>query len=232
MARIRRALESILTQIDDRFEVVIVDSLSNDGSEKVLDEFEASNKIRLFRTRCTRGRGRQIAHESAIGEYEIAQIDLDDVMLPNLNEMLRIYHDRCEGILIRTNKKPVTVAPRLLITELGGWSDLQNGEDWDLWSRAARNEKYGWISFGTIERNPVRHPERRSTRGKIKESYLTNRDRIRLGRRLRGGPEPRSFLVNLIIAFAWLRTRFMKSYTDPFNKGFNSLDSKYERTLN
>lgn len=230
MKTVSRALESILSQIDESFEVIVVDSESNDGSEKILRSLEESGKIKLVTKKCTRGKGRQIAHDLATGEYEIDQIDLDNIYKPTLMELLGIYHNRCEGTVMRPNEKPITIAPRQLITDIGGWRDLQNCEDWDIWSRAAKLGRYSWIKYDLVqELNP--HDELQTLMGKINHSYYNNRERIRLGRNLTKKGEKQSILVKVIILYARIRSKFMKNYNDPLNKEFRALDPKYQREI-
>lgn len=54
---IKQSLESILSQIDNNFEVIVVDNKSKDGSEKILKEFEKQGKIKVISIKCSRGRG-------------------------------------------------------------------------------------------------------------------------------------------------------------------------------
>jgi glycosyltransferase involved in cell wall biosynthesis len=58
---LKASLDSLLCQIDDEFEVIIVDSKSSDGSHQVLRRLESEGKIRLFVKNCSRGAGRQLA---------------------------------------------------------------------------------------------------------------------------------------------------------------------------
>jgi hypothetical protein len=49
----------------------------------------------------------------------------------------------------------VTVAPRRLLAEIGGWRDLNWGEDWDLWARAGGLGKYAFVPY-PLEKPPHR----------------------------------------------------------------------------
>ena len=103
--------------------------------------------------------------------YVISNLDLDDVFLPNLHEFIAFYHAKCEGKVALVNEdfgvttQNITMAPRELLKELGGWRNLQWSEDWDFWCRAARAQKMlglfsdWWIQSISIMKGK-RHPER------------------------------------------------------------------------
>lgn len=61
---IERCFESLLYQIDDRFEIIVVDNLSSDDSEKYLEKLAREGRISLIRRECTCGLDRQIAAET------------------------------------------------------------------------------------------------------------------------------------------------------------------------
>jgi glycosyltransferase involved in cell wall biosynthesis len=136
ISTVRRSLNSVLEQIDGRFEIVIVDNFSNDGSYEILSEYAAKNQIKLIQSRCSRGRGRQIAFENSFGDYVISGMDLDDIFKPFLIPAVKSYHETCEGKLLQFRQRTVSIAPRKLIVQLGGWRDVNYGEDADLFLRA------------------------------------------------------------------------------------------------
>lgn len=150
--RVRICLQSILSQIDGSFEIVVTDNLSNDGSEEILREYAENGKISLLRAKCSRGMGREIAFEKARGEYVVSGVDTDDTLIPNrLSALLEFYHKRCEGNLLRLQWSGITVAPVELVRSVGGWRDLQWSETWDICERAARIGKYVWTIFRVKE---------------------------------------------------------------------------------
>jgi len=53
---ISECINSILNQIDSRFEIVVVDNMSNDGSERILSEMAELGTIHLIRMKCSRGK--------------------------------------------------------------------------------------------------------------------------------------------------------------------------------
>jgi hypothetical protein len=63
---------------------------------------------------------------------------MDDVFLPQLNNLLQIYHANFEGTMLVTSEL-IVIAPRELIDRLGGYKDLNYLEDRVIFkSRATR----------------------------------------------------------------------------------------------
>jgi glycosyltransferase involved in cell wall biosynthesis len=178
---IQDSLDSILREADGRFELVVSDNYSTDASATALEELSVAGKVRLSREKCSRGVGRQIAFENSAGRYIISGLDTDDILLPGrLTSVLDFYHNKCEGKVLRVKEGGITIAPRQLIQELGGWRDLQFGENWDLSERAARIGKYSWTFFLVANRSS--HPDKRTFFGMHKRRYTRYRDNMRLGR--------------------------------------------------
>ncbi len=232
---VRQALDSILDQIDGRFQVIVVDSLSTDGSREILNEYASAGKIRLVEKKCSRGKGRQIAFENSSGDYVIANLDMDDVFRPKLNELLDFYHSKCEGNLMRGTKNTdidqwaqnVTIAPRKLLNEIGGWPDLQLFEDWYLWARAAKVKRYSWTVF-PLAINETVHPERNTSGGKIKFRYLRYREMMRLGRKVSFSKgEKVSMAQRVAKLLAQISLRFYKSYKGQVDLDFHPFDNSF-----
>ena len=139
---LRQCLESVLSQIDSDFEVVVSDNFSTDGSREILEEYAENGKIKLIIEYSNRGRGRQIAFENSKGDYIISGIDTDDVIKPVLKDVLRLYHEKHEGYMLSFGT--IHIIPRHLVIDIGGWRDLQWGEDVDF---AFRIESMGKIHY-------------------------------------------------------------------------------------
>jgi hypothetical protein len=56
-------------------------------------------------------------------------------------------------------------------------------EDWDLWSRANRTNRYCWSSF-KFTANDTLHPETKSSWGRLTERYGRYRNRLLLGMKI------------------------------------------------
>ena len=213
------ALASIFSQIDASYEVVVVDSLSNDGSERILEGLASEGRIRLVKKRCTRGGGRELAFQNSKGMYVLANMDMDDTFRPGIGGLVEAYHRRCEGKLLLAIadkerwSQNITMGPRELISDIGGWRDLQWGEDWDLWRRAARRGAYRWTTFTLAEAiNP--HHERDRTIVKFGQRYARYRDMLRLGRGIFSPGEKKSPTQTFVAGVARLTKPFYRSFDD------------------
>lgn len=219
------SLQSIFSQIGPSYEVIVVDNLSNDGSQAILRELASQGKIKLIEMKCSRGVGRQVAFANAEGAYILANMDMDDTFKQELQDFVDFYHRNCEGdLLLATADKNlwsqnITVGPKSLIAEIGGWRDLQWGEDWDLWRRAGRRGVYRWTTYSLAQAvNP--HEERKRTSVKLGQRYARYRDLLRLGRRIFDPGEPVNPTQRAIAALARASMLFYESYDDglgPFN---------------
>jgi glycosyltransferase involved in cell wall biosynthesis len=182
---LRESLQSVLSQLDDKFEVVVVDQSSNDGSIEVLEEFEARGQIKLYhQTQRNRGLGRQLAFERSMGKYVISNMDMDDIFGPELIGVLLTYHTQFEEKLLRVRAAgmeigAITIATRELIERLGGWNDLRYFEDVDLWNRARKAGVYREMKSSIYSR--LNQHETRGVVPRIRYAYVANRERIRMG---------------------------------------------------
>ena len=184
---VRQSLESILTQIDERFEIIIVDSCSDDGSLDILREYQG-RRIKLIVQMCSIGLGRQTAIENSRGKYIISHMDMDDVFQPNLNKLLRLYHASFEGYMLVVQRAQgrysgVMIAPRKLINAAGGYKDLNYLEDRDLFSRAARLRYFRFLkSFPIIDHSVKKRGKRyHHVVYRLRKEYLAFRESFRLG---------------------------------------------------
>ncbi|MDG7000691.1 MAG: glycosyltransferase [Nitrososphaerota archaeon] len=208
---IRKSIDSLLTQLSDGCELVVVDNASTDGTLDVLKELEAEGKLRLIIQKCTRGQGRQLAFQNASGEYIIDQIDLDDFYWPILNDIIQIYHQKFEGMFLLC--RAFLIAPRKIIQDLGGWRNLQWGEDRDLWIRAAAAGKLIFLPIET--RSYIKpHGYSKSTWRRVKYQYERARDCYRIGMNpiTEHSSITNSIVIRFLAALGYVRSRFMERY--------------------
>jgi glycosyltransferase involved in cell wall biosynthesis len=219
---IKQSLDSILNQIDSSFEIIVVDNKSTDGSQEILQEYSNAGKLKLISVRCSRGRGRQIAFENSSGYYIIANLDFDDIFKPRLRELLERYEEMCgeDHLWVRSldkggfwGEEGCKIAPRDLISGLGGWRDLQFAEDWELARRAARSGNYRWTYFRLLEStNP--HPERKGFIGRMKFRYVNYRDLLRCDFPVFGKGERVFIMQRVPYTLAKLSLPFYEHYYD------------------
>jgi len=124
------ALEPLL-KLDDSYEIVIVDNLSNDGTMDILKKYEKRIKFQSFK--CTRGRGRQRAMELSSGEV-IIHLDLD-VAYENLFSITQTYQTHYSDIIVNFAPEVskcnvgMYIGKRSIFDKLGGFPDLNNSDD-------------------------------------------------------------------------------------------------------
>lgn len=83
-----RAIESVLTQTMQDFELVIVDDASTDNTQELLKQYKKkSNKIKVITHTTNQGvsAARNTGNKNALGKYIII-LDSDDYALPNMLE--------------------------------------------------------------------------------------------------------------------------------------------------
>lgn len=232
---VRQSLESILAQVDERFEVVIVDNCSNDASIDILKEYEGKH-IKLIVKRCGRGLGRQIAIENSRGKYIISQMDMDDVFKPTLNKLLQIYHANFKGYMLALSET-IMIAPRTLIDSIGGFRDLDYLEERDLYSRAARLGYFRFLNgFKMKDREIKKRKLGQRLKRAFEQAYLMYREYFRIGEGTRAcyytftnttnmRKRPHGLLIHLLVVPWTLVTyRFYPQLRNEFVKGFNELD--------
>ena len=196
-----RSLLELRGSID--MEIVVADNESKDGSLELLEGL-ASEGVRVVSKKCSRGVGRQLAFTHSKGKYIIAQVDCDDVFSnEGILGLLSKYHSEYEGLMMMTRRvgrderQSITIAPRELVNRVGGWRDLNWGEDWDLWNRTADLGMYSFLPY-PVENPPhksvrIRSERETSTWTKFAFRYQKARDAIRTGRSYFSGQEDATF---------------------------------------
>ncbi len=138
---IREAVESVLAQEFEPFELVVVDDASVDSTWKHLKGYSKHPKVRLFRNRRNLGAGatrNRILH-LARGEY-ITPCDADDLLLPRALKRLSQYLDRHPGIgavygdilELMTDRDKTLIRPPMIC-------GMNHVETWDLIENAVNH---------------------------------------------------------------------------------------------
>jgi glycosyltransferase involved in cell wall biosynthesis len=91
---LQEAIESVLNQTTEDWELIVVDDNSSDDTPQIMKRYESHPKIRMFRTEgIGLPRVCNLALENARGEY-IMRLDGDDVLDENALQILSGYLDR------------------------------------------------------------------------------------------------------------------------------------------
>ena len=162
-----RSISSVLSQTVLDWELIVIDDGSTDNTAEVVSEWQQkSYRIRYIRqTNQGVGAARNCGVKQALGKY-IACLDSDDEYLPtHLATRLALLHghnlDLIQGGVQVENQQwvvdfftPTKLVPisecviggtlfgkRSVFVELGGFCDLNYGEDFDLWTRAQKQFK-------------------------------------------------------------------------------------------
>ncbi|WP_101297443.1 glycosyltransferase [Halegenticoccus soli] len=176
---IERSLRSMLDQVDDRFEVVVVDGGSDDGSVEIVrrlaDEYDALRLVAL-RPDPERylGADRNRSFEESRGEYVLESLDTDDYYFDGvIEDFVEIYHQLesqldFEFFLSGTG---INAAPRSLLLDVP-YYNLGGAEDRDLWRRLLARGQLVWLDHGPVfERigyhKSLRDEIRRDVHGKV-----------------------------------------------------------------
>lgn len=112
---LRECVDSVLVQTFKDFELILVDDGSNDGSDKICDEYVINDKrVKVFHTP-NRGQSsaRNIGVENASGEY-LLFLDSDDFILNN--NFLKIIKEKLNGedLVLYKYQKYISETKKLL----------------------------------------------------------------------------------------------------------------------
>jgi glycosyltransferase involved in cell wall biosynthesis len=144
-----RALRSVLLQIDDDYEVLIVDDGSSDNSIDVLDdltkEFGLLRVISLARDRKRKlGETRNISVREARGEYVILHVDADDLWDPYIKDFVAVFHklEQCIGRDVLVSGQQINMARKSFLLQHGPYRNTHRAQDRDMWMRLAAVDAY------------------------------------------------------------------------------------------
>lgn len=140
---LRESMESIVTQVTDEYEVLVVDGGSTDGSLDVLAalaaEYDDFRYVALDPDPARHlGGDRAISVAEAAGEYLLLHLDADDYYYPGIVDFVDVFHqvdDQIDDELLMVGSH-ITMVRRDHLRRLGSYRNLRAAEDVDLWRRA------------------------------------------------------------------------------------------------
>lgn len=138
---LRTSLESVLLQINEKFEVVVVDDGSSDDSLNTLlelrDIYSNLRVIPLTRDRRRKlGETRNVSIRAAKGKYLILHIDCDDLWEPFIISFTKIYHElekRLDWEDFFLSGRQIQMSTKKLLLE-NPYRNIYYGEDRLLWN--------------------------------------------------------------------------------------------------
>lgn len=150
---IDRALRSILDQVDDRFEVLVVDDGSTDESVAVVrslqEEYEVLKLVELQHDPGRHlGLTRNVSVRQAEGDHVLLQLDADDVYDSVIVDFVTVYErfrERIDHDFLFV-ASDLIVGPRSFLLSKGPYRNLPVGaEDTDMWLRMLAEDALIWI---------------------------------------------------------------------------------------
>ena len=179
--RIRKSLDSLLKYInEEEWEIVVVDNRSKDGTYEILEEYASKFKnFKMVSKRCKRGRGRNIAYKNSEGKYIIV-VDFDTIYYKQWYDLIKAYNEWEGRDKYALHSMFLGIYPRHLIEEVGGWRNLQLGEDFDMWWRLIQIDAFKWCPIVAGENWNVKEPESRQAKNSINilvRKFIAEKDR-------------------------------------------------------
>lgn len=151
---LEESLRSVLNQITDDFEMLVIDGGSTDGSVEILatleSEYETLRYIELKPNPKRRlGGDREISVREANGEYLLLHIDADDHYDNAILDFVKLYHQiekEADGDMLLVGSH-ITMVRKKTLLKLGSYRNLGAAEDIDLWRRAIISEDVIFITL-------------------------------------------------------------------------------------
>lgn len=152
---VAESIRSIHRHTDERYEILVVDGGSNDGSLELLRELENEfDRLRVV----VSGTGqlsddRNLGVEEARGSHVLLQIDADDRYCRGITDFVAVYEAlrgvRQDPFYLKGNN--INIGPKCLLLDHGPYRHgLNRGEDHDLWRRLFAADEIIWLDHAPI----------------------------------------------------------------------------------
>ena len=203
---IRQSIKSVYPLlVDEKFETVVVDNFSNDGSfEYLSDLFNQKIITHLISLRCNRGIGRNQAFKSSSGQYILANIDMDVIYdYKKILSAIKEYHSRFEGKVLSVYG--MMIIPQKIANLLQGWKNLDRHEDNEIALNAFVHNLHAQdLSINIVKEHLNRN---RDLVSRFKVRYQHYRDFMRIGFRSSDANMGELFRVEFILALLFYRLK-------------------------
>jgi len=188
-ATIEKSLRSVLSQIDETYEVVIVDESSDKSRDiinSLIEEYpELIKPIYLAKEEMGNiGQARNRSITEASGEYCIMHIDCDDIWEPHIKDFVAVFL-QIEKLFSKNfllAGQQINMARRDFLLSVGSYQPIEHGEDRDLWMRLAKRNQYMPIDHVVFFRRLPLTTKVNKMKA-IKRTFWSVRDEIRAGRK-------------------------------------------------
>ena len=178
---IENAIDSVLGQTNQNFEIIIIDDGSIDNTPNILKNY--GDKIKYY-TQENQGQACAINKGLEMSECEyIAYLDSDDMYYPEkLEEQLKYFHDHSDVGLVYSDRCHIDSSAKIIslvqsrkldhflflqenrlcrssvmhrrkcLGEVGVFDNcISGGDDWDMWIRISEKYTFGYINKPLIK---------------------------------------------------------------------------------
>ena len=164
---VEASLLSIYNQLDQEFEIVVVDGGSSDGSVEILERLEVNlEKFRLIKLPRDLGRkigtDRNISIQHARGKYVMLHLDCDDLYLPVIKDWVKIFLclEKQYGSSILVAGDQINMGRRDFLLSHGPYKNLQL-EDREMWTRLEKKGQLIRFKHGQVRtRMKIKQPKK------------------------------------------------------------------------
>jgi glycosyltransferase involved in cell wall biosynthesis len=146
---IERCIESIMRQIDETFEVIVIDDNSIDDTSLVLARLQEKYPLLRYQSleydpKRKLGLTRNYSFQIAQGEWCVFHIDADDIIGEKIKDFTIAVEALAKGF--QQEKlyagKQIHMARRKFLLDRGPFRNIYRGEDRDLYERLAMEESW------------------------------------------------------------------------------------------
>ena len=158
---------SIYNQLDQNYEIIIVDGGSKDGSVEILKKMERHLdrlKVVYLKRDSNRklGQDRNISIQEANGEYVLLHLDCDDLYYPHIKDWVNIFHtiESCFNEDQLVAGAQINMGKRDFLLSHGPYKNL-HFEDRELWNRLEKSGNLIRLKHHDVRsRMPIPQPDR------------------------------------------------------------------------